>query len=1329
MTESEDPQKIPEKSPERIINQVIEDEMKASYLDYSMSVIVGRALPDIRDGLKPVHRRILFAMNDMGIRHNTPYKKCARIVGECFVKGTLITTPKGIMPIENIKKGDFVYTHKGKQKVTELYIMPKKKLLKLTLENGLENTVTKGQKFKIFTKDLKFVWKEVSKIKPGEFIALKQEFPIKINSNKINKNEAYLLGFFLSDGWLEKATNRIGFFSTSKKTILKLQKIIKKEYNYKTNVLIKEKEDFKKGYYIRISKSSISNKFIKKFSLENADAYTKKIPAEILDSPKETLFALLGGLIDGDGSIHKNRNVIHYGSISKDMINTLQTLLFYLGFNSTKYTTYSQEQKLKNRIIKSNYPFYSLEITGVNAQNLSKHLIKYMGVQEKIINLKKISSNNLKKNKEDNIPFAASHIFSEFTKKHVGGGWYKDLNGKKFRLGIKYPNGTKIRYSKQIKDKKLGREQIIKLNILSKLNKIGSPLSKKFEDIINNKIKFVQVKKITESIPLETYDIQVENEHEFIANGMLSHNCLGKYHPHGDTAVYDSLVRMAQLFSLRYPLVQGQGNFGSQDGDSPAAMRYTEARLAKISQEMLQDIDKETVKFTDNFDGSLQEPSVLPSKMPNLLLNGSTGIAVGMATNIPPHNLKEVCSGVIRLIDDPTITPLELMENIKGPDFPTGGLLVGKAGIMSAYTTGRGKVLIRSKMKEEEHKGRQRIIVTEIPYMINKSDLVIQIAGCVKDKKIEGISDLRDESDRKGLRIVIELKKDANVELIKNQLYSHTRLQDTFGIILLSLVNNQPKILNLKEILSEYVKHRQVIVRKRTEYNLKKAEGRAHIIDGLIIALDDIDNAIALIKQSKSAAKAKENLMNKYSLDEIQSQAILDMKLQKLAQLEADKIREEYHELKIKIEGFNELLADEQKILNIIKQEQQEMIDTYGDDRRSEILDVEDESIDMEDLIPQHETVVTISNAGYIKRIPLVTYKIQKRGGKGVIGAESKEEDFIESLFVANTHSYLLIFTDKGKVHWLKVYRIPEASRYSKGKAIINLIEIEKGDKISTVIPIKKFDDSHFLVIATKKGIIKKTELSAYSKPRRGGIRAITLDEKDDIVSVTQTDGKQQILLATKNGLASKFNEKDARSIGRTGKGVIGIRLKGNDEVVGMLLVDDDTNIMTLTTKGYGKQTKASEYRLINRGGKGVRNINLTEKNGKVVSVKAISGKEELMLITKRGMVIRTRADQINVIGRNTQGVRVIRLNVPDELMSAAKVLSEEEEVEQEEQEIKESEKNPEEKHALNVEKDDKKDLTEEETEKNSDDSDDTEESKKESDFDRIQKIDKMIRK
>ncbi|MCF7871994.1 DNA gyrase subunit A [Candidatus Woesearchaeota archaeon] len=752
---------------------------------------------------------------------------------------------------------------------------------------------------------------------------------------------------------------------------------------------------------------------------------------------------------------------------------------------------------------------------------------------------------------------------------------------------------------------------------------------------------------------------------------------LGKYHPHGDSAVYDSLVRMAQDFSLRYPLVQGQGNFGSVDGDSAAAMRYTESRMAKISQEMLQDIDKETVPFMENFDGSLEEPKVLPSKIPNLLMNGSTGIAVGMATNIPPHNLKEIASAVIKIIEDPDIKDLELMELVKGPDFPTGGQIVGQMGIKSAYVTGRGKVLVRSKTYEEEKNGRKKIIVTEIPYMVNKSELIIQIAELVKDKRVEGISDLRDESDRKGMRIVIELKKDANPELIKNQLLKHSRLQETFGIIFLALVNNKPEILTLKDMLSHYLQHRKIVVIKRTEYDLRKAEERAHILEGLTIALNNIDNMIELIKGSESANDAKEKLTTNYELTDKQAQAILDMKLQKIAKLETHKIKEEYTELKEKITKYKEILADETKILNIIKEEQEEIISTYGDERKTEIIEQEDEDLDIEDLIEEQEVVVTVSNAGYVKRMPLDTYKAQRRGGTGIIGTENKEEDFTEKIFIANTHSYLLVLTDKGQVHWVKVYRIPESGRYSKGKAIVNLIDIEKEEKISAILPVRNFEKNKFLLAATKKGIIKKTSLAAYSKPRKGGIRAITLDEGDEVVSVTITDGKQQVLLATKNGNACKFKETDARSIGRTSRGVTGIRLKGKDEVVSMILVNDETKVLTLTSKGYGKQTIASEYRLINRGGSGVININLTEKNGYVVSVRSVNGNEDLMLITKNGMVVRTPVRGISTIGRNTQGVRVIKLRENDQLVAAGKILNEEtaeEEVEKEEEDLK---KNP----------------------------------------------------
>lgn len=731
---------------------------------------------------------------------------------------------------------------------------------------------------------------------------------------------------------------------------------------------------------------------------------------------------------------------------------------------------------------------------------------------------------------------------------------------------------------------------------------------------------------------------------------------LGKFHPHGDSAVYDSLVRMAQDFSLRYKLVEGHGNFGSVDGDNAAAMRYTEARLEKISQEMLEDIDKETVNFEENFDGSMKEPLVLPNKLPNLLVNGSTGIAVGMATNIPPHNLTEVLEGVIKYIENPELEDAELIETVKGPDFPTGGTILGRNGVKQAYKTGRGRVVVRSKLHEEESKGRRKIVVTEIPYMVNKATLVEQIAELVKEKKIEGISDLRDESDRKGMRIVIELKKDADMDLLKNQLFKQTRLQDSFSILLLALDKNQPKTHTLRDLIHKYVEHRKEVVVRRTEYDLAKAEDRAHVLEGLLIALEDIDKVIALIKKSESANDAKEKLVSNYELSEVQSQAILEMKLQKLARLESNKIKEEYDELQEKIKRYKEILADENEVLKIIKHESEELKEKHGDERKTEIEEEEYEDFEYEDLIPEEETVVTVSNQGYVKRAGLESYKTQKRGGVGVIGAGHKEEDFTKNVFVTSTHSYLLVFTDKGKVHWIKAYRIPESSRYGKGKAIVNLLEIEKDEKITTIIPVREFTKDKYLLAATKNGVVKKTSLDAYSRPRRTGIRAITLDEGDEVISVRQTEGDSEVLITTNKGMACKFNEKDARAMGRTSRGVRGIKLGKDDKVIGMTLVDSETEVLTLTRKGYGKRTKSSEYRLINRGGKGVRNVNVTAKNGDVVSVEAVKGHEELMLSTRKGMMVRTQVSDISVIGRNTQGVRVVRLREGDELISTAKI-------------------------------------------------------------------------
>ncbi len=733
-------------------------------------------------------------------------------------------------------------------------------------------------------------------------------------------------------------------------------------------------------------------------------------------------------------------------------------------------------------------------------------------------------------------------------------------------------------------------------------------------------------------------------------------NCMAKFHPHGDSAIYDTLVRLAQNFSMRYPLVFGQGNFGSVDGDAAAAMRYTEAKLSKIAEEMLQDIDKETVSFVPNFDNTAKEPSVLPSKLPNLLVNGSSGIAVGMATNIPPHNLGEISDGIINLIDNPAVSIQELMRHIKGPDFPTGGIIQGASGIAHAYTTGRGKLTVRAKTSVEETKTKRSLIVSEIPYMVNKSELIKEIAELVNDKKIVGIGDLRDESDRDGMRIVIELKKDADADVVLNQLFSHTRLQTTFGVMMLSLVNNIPRILNLKQMIQHFVDHRKEVVTRRTQFDLTKAQERAHVLEGLLIALKNIDAVITLIKKSASPDRAQQGLQALYTLSEVQAKAILDMRLQRLTSLEQNKIVTEHSELQKLIKDLQSILQDPQKVLNIIKKELLELKQEYADPRKTHIADAEAQSIDMEDLIEEGNMVVTVTQSGYIKRLPLETYKQQHRGGKGIVATTTKEEDLVSEIFVVHTHSYILCFTNKGDVHWIKTYQIPEGSRQAKGKAIVNLLDIGNGEHVTAFIPIKQFDENHYLIMATRKGTVKKTNVIAYSHPRKGGIRAITLDDGDKLMDVKLTDGKQEIILATAHGQAVRFDESDVRPTGRSSQGVRGITLRNNDEVVGMVVAQKDKTLLTVTNNGYGKRTPIDDYRLISRGGSGVINIQTTDRNGHVAAIACVDESDEIMSITKSGITIRIPAADISIIGRNTQGVRVMRLEQGDEVVSLTKV-------------------------------------------------------------------------
>ncbi|HNQ61959.1 MAG TPA: DNA gyrase subunit A [Bacteroidia bacterium] len=743
---------------------------------------------------------------------------------------------------------------------------------------------------------------------------------------------------------------------------------------------------------------------------------------------------------------------------------------------------------------------------------------------------------------------------------------------------------------------------------------------------------------------------------------------LGKYHPHGDTSVYDAMVRMAQEWSLRYPLVDGQGNFGSIDGDSPAAMRYTEARLRKIAEEMLSDIDKETVDFTLNFDDTLKEPTVLPSKIPNLLLNGASGIAVGMATNMPPHNLTECIDGILAYIANKDISIEELMQFVKAPDFPTGGIIYGYAGVKEAFQTGRGKIVLRSRASiEVTDSGKERIIVTEIPFQVNKAEMIKRTADLINEKKIEGISDIRDESDRDGIRIVYELRRDALSNVVLNNLYKYTSLQSSFSVNNVALVHGRPMTLNLKDLIVNYVNHRHEVVIRRTEYELREAEKRAHILEGLLIALDHLDEVIALIRASQTPQIAQDGLMATFGLSEIQSKAILEMRLQRLTGLERDKIRDEYAELMKLIDYYRDVLSNEDLRMQIIEDEMKEIREKYGDERRTEIVFSGDD-ISMEDIIADDETVITISHMGYIKRTPLTEYRTQGRGGRGAKGSSTRDADFVEHIYVATNHNYMLFFTEKGKCFWLKVYEIPEGNKTSKGRAIQNLINIPPDDKVKACINVKGLEDSeyintNYITMATRNGTIKKTSLEAYSRPRLNGINAINIEEGDTLLEARLTNGKQEIMIATKKGKLARFDEENVRAVGRNSIGVKGVTLDGEDDaVIGMICVTDPVteSVLVVSEKGYGKRSGVDEYRKTNRGAKGVKTINVTEKTGNLIAIKIVHDNDDLMIINKSGITIRMNVEELRIMGRATQGVRLIRLDDEDEIASVAKVEVEE---------------------------------------------------------------------
>ncbi len=767
------------------------------------------------------------------------------------------------------------------------------------------------------------------------------------------------------------------------------------------------------------------------------------------------------------------------------------------------------------------------------------------------------------------------------------------------------------------------------------------------------------MKPVHRRILYDMYESNLLYENDFKKSAATVGDVLGKYHPHGDASVYDAMVRMAQDFSLRYPLVQGKGNFGSVDGDPPAAYRYTEAKMSKISALMLTDIEKETVDFVPNYDDKIPEPDVLPSRFPNLLVNGSAGIAVGMATNIPPHNLTEVIDGITAVIDDPMITIEELMNHIQGPDFPTGGIIMGKSGIRNAYTTGRGRIILRAKAEIEEHNGRNRIIVSEIPYQVNKAKLEKHINELVRDGKIDGIASTRDESTEV-IRLVIDLKRDANPNVVLNNLYKYTQMQDTFGVILLALVDKQPKILNLREMIDYYIAHQEDVITRRTTFELNKALDRAHILEGYKIVIDNVEEVIRIIRSSKGIPESKAALCEHFKLSDVQADAIVKMQLGRLSGMEREKIEDEYQEITAKITHFREILANESMVLDIIKNDLIEIKNKYGDERRTDISLVTTE-IDIDDLIDEEDIVVTLTHSGYIKRLPVDTYKSQRRGGRGITGLTTKDEDFVEHLFTTTTHHTLLFFTTRGVVYKLKGYQIPEASRQAKGMAIVNLLPFESGEKVSAMIPVREFEDGDYLTFITRNGIVKKTNIMDYSRIRNGGLRAIELDEGDELIKVALTDNSQDIMLATHDGYAIRFNEKDVRSTGRTTRGVIGIRLHDGDYVVGAAIAKEDSKLLTITENGYGKKTPLEEYRVQTRGGMGIFTYRITEKTGKLAGMDTVTDDDDIILITSEGIIIRMHADEISSYSRQTQGVRVMRLDEGVKVVGGARTEREEE--------------------------------------------------------------------
>ena len=1230
----------------------ISEEMRSSYLGYAMSTIVSRALPDVRDGLKPVQRRILYAMRELGLSPNSRHLKSAKVVGECFVAGTRVSTPSGLVAIEELSVGDEVYTQTGLRRVTETYILPEQPLLEVELSSGSRVVCTPGQMFKTLAADLSLQWKRADEIAAGDHIALRDAAPerltgasnVMVGEFALDADLAYLLGFFLADGWVDRdrkcGYDRLSFATSDLPIAERLQGILADHFDLQ--VAITQRDNM---HYLRVNDSAWNRRFLEAFELGDKYCHTIRVPEAVFRSRPEVALAFVSGFADGDGSVHKTRNILALTSICHPFLHDLGVLLQGLGI----YSRLVPYDKVGGRAE------YGLEIGSGSLMRLAGQLILTHPVKKARLAACAARSARVQPEKSERLPFLGQKILEEFQEKHLGGGWYAGPDGAKVRSGLTYADGTKFRYHADIADTfELSYPLLETLGIEKKMAAIGSVYLPLLQAWKEQRVRFGQVRRVRAAAAEVTYDIQVEEEHEFIANGMLVHNCMGNYHPHGDQALYGTMVRMAQPFSLRYPLVDGQGNFGSVDDDPPAAMRYTEARLTALAMEMMEDIEKDTVDFIPTYDNERREPSVLPGKFPNLICNGSTGIAVGMATNMPPHNLREVVDAAAYLLEHGDATMEDLMRFIPGPDFPTHGLILGTKGIKAAYATGRGSVTMQAKTTiEPMDNGKSAIVISELPYQVIKKKLIEDIAELVKEKKVEGITNVNDYSDKTGMRVVVELRRDVMPQKVLNYLLKHTNLRLNFGVILLSLVDNGrgPRTLPLRGLLQEYLDHRRIIITRRTRFELGRAKARAHILEGLQIAVQFLDEVIAIIRASNTTEIARTRLIERFAFSGIQADSILNMQLRQLTGLEQEKIENEYKDLLKEIARLEDILSDPRRVDALVKADLKYLRDKFGDDRRTRIIPTEAEEINIEDLIADEEMLITITRDGYIRRLPADTFPTQGRGGKGRIAGKTKEEDNFEHFFRASTHDYILFFTDRGRVYRLKAFEVPQTSRQAMGTAIINLIQIQSDERITATVPIRDLRAAQgYLLMATERGEVKRTEIADYVNLRANGLITFDLEPNDALKWVKHTNGEQQVLMTTIRGMAIRFPETDVPSRGRAAGGVRGVTLDGpRDRVVAVDLAPLDSEVLVVSDHGYGKRTALAEYRIQSRGGKGIKTMDLTDKTGVLVAACVLTkesiGDQRLVMVTDKGIGIRIRVGDVRVTtSRSAQGVKLIEL-------------------------------------------------------------------------------------